>query len=67
MREEVALVTIVVREEGRRTEGTASIRTIDLVVEQALDMVNGEEVLAAHRDNDSVPDLGLKNLANRQV
>ena len=66
-REEVALITVVVREEGWRTEGTASIRTIDLVIEEALDVVDGEEVLAVHRDNDSVPDLGHKNLYNCEL
>ena len=49
--------TVVGGEEWRCAEGTATIGTVDLVVEETLDVIDGEEMLAIHGDDDGVPDL----------
>ena len=55
--EEVAFVAVVAREEWRRAESAATVWAINLVVEETLDVMDGQQVLAVHRDNDSIPDL----------
>ena len=64
-REELARATAATLrdEERRRTETPlASLASVDLVVQELLDVLNGEQVLAVHGDNDGVPDLRDQDL-----
>ena len=36
--------------------------TVDLVVEELLDVFDGKEMFTVHRDDDGIPNLGDKNL-----
>jgi len=50
-------------EEGRCSESTlALLLGRNLVVQKLLDVVNGEQVLTVHRNDDGVPDLGDQDL-----
>ena len=64
-REELArTAAAALRDEERwRTETPlASLASVDLVVQELLDVLNGEQVLAVHGDNDGVPDLRDQDL-----
>ena len=64
-REELGLKRVIFlgHEEGRRAESTlALLLGGNLVVEQLLHVVDGEQVLTVHGDDDGVPDLGNKDL-----
>ena len=64
-REELALEALVAlrdEERGRAQAAAAVLAGVDLVVEQPLDVVDGEQVLAVHRDNDGVPNLRYEHL-----
>ena len=51
-------------EEGRRAEAATSILAdIYLMVQQLLHVLDGEQVLAVHRDDDGVPNLRHENLS----
>ena len=59
-REELALQALVaLRDEERgSTEATPAVLTdVDLVIKKLLDVLNGEQVFAVHRDDDGIPDL----------
>ena len=43
--------------EWRRPQTTLAVGSVDLMVKELLDVVDGEEVLATHRNDDRVPDL----------
>ena len=65
-REELALEALVAlrdEERGRAQAPAAVLPGVDLVVEQPLDVVDGEQMLAVHRNDDGVPDLRHENLA----
>ena len=57
----VALVALRDEERGSAQAPTA-VGGVDLVVQQLLDVLDREQVLAVHRDDDRVPDLGDKDL-----
>jgi len=64
-REEFALEALLAlrNEEGGSTKASAATSTsIDLMIEELLDMVDREKMFAIHGDDDSVPDLGDENL-----
>ena len=63
-REETAFETFVGlgNEELWSTEATTTIRGIDLMIEELLHVVNRQQVLAIHGDDDGVPYLGNKDL-----
>ena len=50
------------REEGRRAKGASTVWTVNLVIEQALNVMNGQKVLSVHGNDDRVPDLRHQNL-----
>ena len=59
-REELSAEALVaLRDEERRSTKTAAtvLSDINLVVEELLDVFDRQEMLAVHRDDDSVPDL----------
>jgi hypothetical protein len=43
--------------ERRRSQTISAVGGVDLMVKELLDVVDGEEVLAIHRNDDRVPDL----------
>jgi hypothetical protein len=50
-------------EEWRSAEAPSSASTtVDLVVEELLDVFDGKEMFTVHRDDDGIPNLGDKNL-----
>ena len=55
--EEVTLVALVALrdEEWRSPQASTTIRSIDLVVQELLDMLDGQQVLAIHGNDDGVP------------
>ena len=64
-REELARATAATLrdEERRRTETPlAGLASVHLVVKELLDVLNGEQVLAVHGDDDGVPDLRDQDL-----
>lgn len=64
-REELPLEPFVTlrHEEGRSTKtASAAFAHVNLMVQKLLDMVDGEEMLAIHRDDDSVPNLRYQHL-----
>ena len=64
-REELArTAAATLRDEERwRTETPlASLASVDLMIQELLDVLNGEQVLAVHGDDDGVPDLGHEDL-----
>ena len=56
------LVTLRDEERGRAETAAAVLSDVDLVVQKLLHMLDGEEVLAVHRDDDSVPYLRDEDL-----
>ena len=43
--------------EWRRSQTTSAVGGVDLMVKEFVDVVDGEEVLAIHQNDDRVPDL----------
>jgi hypothetical protein len=44
-------------EERWRPQTASAVSGVNLMVEELLDMVDGEEVFAIHRNDDGIPDL----------
>jgi len=50
-------------EEGWSTQATPlAVTGVNLVVQQLLDVVNGQQVFTVHGNNNGVPNLGYQNL-----
>jgi len=64
-REEFALEALLaLRNEERRVTkvSTTTSASVDLMVEELLDVISREEMFAVHRNGDGIPDLGDENL-----
>lgn len=60
--EEGAFISIVIRKERRCTKCSLTARSVYLVVEEALHVIDGQQMFTIHGNDDRIPELGHENL-----